>query len=428
MPRRRTPFALAASAALLVLSAPLGHFASASEVAEITRAAAESRTRAEGENKLAQRIATEAAGDEARFGLALLQFTDAVEAFGRHHYRHGLKAPAFAQVPFLRMPVPANPHPDALTYPAQRAALQRFLDALHATERTLAGIKDGAAMKIVIDLEKVRLDFSGSGTDDTGTNDTGTTLMEVVRDITRAGAAPVPNAGPAPPFEVAFDMGDALWLRGYCHLLSAGLEFLLAYDWSGTFATAGDLFYPRIEAGVAGANSPAAATQWSRDGSREIAAAIAMIHLMRWEPVEPQRLKAVRHHLKQVVALSRQSWAAILAETDDDREWIPSPTQKNGVLPEMGVTQERVKTWLAALDAFDDALDGRKLIPHWALAKGINVKRLLDEPGTFDLVLWTTGHGLRPYLEDGATISPQDWALWQRVFEGNFFGFALYFN
>ena len=68
--------------------------------------------------------------------------------------------------------------------------------------------------------------------------------MSVIRSVSpmtmrRTAAAPQ-------TFEVAFDIGDALWLGGYCHLLSAGLEFLLAYDWRATFAHAGGLFYPRI--------------------------------------------------------------------------------------------------------------------------------------------------------------------------------------
>jgi len=229
-------------------------------------------------------------------------------------------------------------------------------------------------------------------------------------------------------FEVAFDRADAIWLRGYCHLLSAGLEFVLAYDWHETFANAGGLFYPRIGAPERGSDRAGITSLPWIAGDGEIAAAVAMIHQIRWEPTEPARLAKVRDHLKRVVALSRDSWKAILSETDDDREWIPAPGQKNGVLPGMAVTQERLDTWLSALDEFDAALDGRKLVPHWGLEKGINLRRVLEEPRTFDLVLWATGHAAAPYLEDGPVISSDAWRLWQRVFQGDFLSFAAYFN
>ncbi len=390
--------------------------AAARESALLTRQIAESGSWRDGERMLADRLKADPADDEARFGLGMVRFIAAVEAFGQHHYRFGLTTPAAGSaLPFLRMPVPLNPNPDILTYDLQRAALRRFLEDLAAVEQTLANIKD-PDLQIVIDLEKTRLDFRS-----TGKPDANATLMAVVRSVSQPWTAPRAAVKPA-AFEVAFDLGDAIWLRGYCHLLSAGLEFLLAYDWHDTFASAGGLFYPRI--GAPGSTPP---LPWTT-GNGEIPAAVATIHQIRWEPTEPTRLAKVRDHLKHLVALSRDSWKAILSETDDDREWIPAPGQKNGVLPAMAVTKERLDTWLLALDEFDAVLDGRKLVPHWALDKGINLKRVLEEPRTFDLVLWVTGHAAAPYLEDGPVIRSETWRLWQDVFAGNFLGFAAYFN
>lgn len=403
-----------AAAVVVLLATRLD--AAAGQSADLTRQIAETGNWREGEATLAGRLKADPADDETRFGLAMVRFIAAVERFGQHHYRFGLKTPENALFPFLRMPVPPNPKPEVLTYEKQRAGLQTFLEDLATVDLTLAGIKD-PNLKIVIDLEKTRLDFRGLGKADPDA-----TLMSVIRSVSPL----TMRRGPAAPqpFEVAFDLGDALWLGGYCHLLSAGLEFLLGYDWRATFAVAGGLFYQRIEGlGGVGRDLP-----WARGGNGEIAAAVAMIHLIHWEPAEPARLSKARGHLKQVVALSRQSWQAILAETDDDREWIPSPKQKNGVLPGMTITQERVDTWLAALDEFDAVLDGRKLIPHWGLEKGINLKRVFEEPRTFDLVLWATGHAAAPYLEDGPMISSATWALWQRVFQGDFLSYVAYFN
>ena len=407
-----TRFRLALAVAL-VLAAPLEHAAWAGESAEITRQIAESGKWQDGEPVLAARLKSDPSDDEARFGLAMVRFIAAVEAFGRHQYRFGLKTPEHPLFPFLRMPVPLNPRPEVLTYEAQRAALRSFLDDLALAETTLADVKD-SALKIVIDLEKTRLDFRA-----TGKPDPAATLMTVVRSVSPMSVLRMP-ARPE-MFEVAFDLGDAIWLRGYCHLLSAGLEFLLAYDWRETFVQAGGLFYPRIAAEGA---SPLPRSQ----GIAEIADAVAMIHQIHWGLAEPARLGKVPAHLKQVIALSRESWNAILSETDDDREWIPSPRQKNGVLPGMPITQQRLDTWLAALDEFDAVLDGRKLLPHWALEKGVNLRRVFAEPRTFDLVLWATGHAAAPYLEDGPMMSAETWRLWQQVFGGDFLSFAAYLN
>jgi hypothetical protein len=387
----------------------------AGDSAMLTRQIAETGNWRDGERVLAERLKAAASDDEARFGLGMVRFIAAVEAFGQHHYRFGLRTPAGAMVPFLRMPVPLNPNPELLTYDLQRSALRAFLEALAGVDATLADIKD-KDLKIVIDLEETRLDFRGSGRADPSA-----TLMSVVRSVAPMSAP----RGASQSFEVAFDLGDAIWLRGYCHLLSAALEFLLAYDWHETFTLAGGLFYPRIDGAPP---LPWGASQRIMMDDAEIASAIAMIHTIRWEPAEPARLARARSHLKQVIALSRASWKAILNETDDDREWIPAPNQKNGVLPALQVTQERVDTWLEALDDFDAVLDGRLLVPHWVLAKGINLKRVFEEPRRFDLVLWVTGHAAAPYLEDGPVMPSARWVRWERVFQGDFLNFAAYFN
>jgi hypothetical protein len=94
----------------------------------------------------------------------------------------------------------------------------------------------------------------------------------------------------------------------------------------------------------------------------------------------------------------------------------------------MQLSQDQVNTWLAAIDDFEAVLDGRKLIPHWRFEKGINLRMVLEEPRTFDAVLWATGHAAIPYLQQGPILTAQTWGAWQRVFAGNFLIFALYLN
>ncbi len=75
---------------------------------------------------------------------------------------------------------------------------------------------------------------------------------------------------------------------------------------------------------------------------RDIADFIAMIHLINWPLAEPARIAAARERLLKVGELNRVTWKLARAETDDDREWLPNPRQKSGVLPMFAVTDERI--------------------------------------------------------------------------------------
>ena len=421
---------LASLLALLLVAAQV----QAGEGADLTRRHFEAGTLAQGEQALSARLAANPADEEARFGLGMISFGRALERFGQHHYRYGLEPLGQRGFPFLRMPVPPNPNAEVLTYEAQRAALQTLIDDLAAVESALAGMGE-SEVKLVLDMEKIRLDLTGAGA-----SSGAIPLLALLRSVsflqvpggeTAPGADPAaqPGAsGPTPAFEVAFDRADMLWLRGYCRLLSASLEFILAYDWRDTFARAAGLFYPKLRQEGTVDDTGLDDLIGMGGSAALIADTVAMVHEIRWRPVEPARLKRARDDLKEVTRLSRASWLSILAETDDDREWIPSPRQTQGVFPSMSITEQRVGIWLAALGDFDAVLDGAKLLPHWRLEKGINLRRVFEEPRPLDLVLWLTGHAAAPYMEDGPVISAESWRLWQQVFEGDFLLFAVYFN
>jgi hypothetical protein len=44
------------------------------------------------------------------------------------------------------------------------------------------------------------------------------------------------------------------------------------------------------------------------------------------------------------------------------------------------------------------------------------------------LVLWVQGSAALPYLEKGSMTDTATWQRLMRVFEGNFFGMAMWFN
>jgi hypothetical protein len=395
--------------------------AKAQDAAALTRQHFEAGTLGQGEQALAARLTTNAGDDEARFGLGMIRFGRALEKFAQHQFRYGLQPAGESVVPFLRVPVPPNPNAERLTYQAQRAAFQALIDDFAGVETTLAGIGAGD-VRLTLDLEKIRFDLTGnSALDQT------IPLMTMLRSVAALGPLGEPDTA-TEPFEVVFDRADMIWLQGYCRLLSGMLEFILAYDWSDTFAKTAGVFYPNLRADGIVDDTSLDGIIGGTGSSAFFADIIAMVHEVRWPVAEPDRMRRARDNFKQVIRLSRENWRAILAETDNDREWVPSPIQTGGVFPSMQVSKERVDAWHAALNEFDAVLDGRLLLPHWRWEKGINLRRVFDEPRPFDFVLWITGHAAVPYLETGPVMSPQSWALWERVFQGNFLMFAVYFN
>ena len=372
------------------------------------------------QSELTARLEAAPADDQARFALGATQFIIAVEHMAQSMYRHGLQPPRglMQQFPFFRFPVPPNPAPEKLDYGKMRAIFQAMVDDLGKTEATLAKIT-AADVKLPIAIGLARLDLNGDGKADEGE-----TLWRVLDSSLGGGNIP---AEAVDRFIITFDRADVAWLRGYTHLLRALLEFGLAHDWRMGFDASFHMLFPGAQLPNALLNTlPPRPDDWFDAPS--IADTIAFIHLMHWEVTEPERLKASLGHLESVVALSRESWGFILKETDDEAEWIPSPTQKNAVMPAATITQQTVDGWMVFLGEFEAILKGQKLIPHWRLAKGINFRRVFTEPAPFDPILWAQGSAALPYLEDGPMTDAETWGRIMMMFEGNFLGYAMWFN
>ena len=416
MPFRKTALAALALLPTLALTLP----ARAGDSADATRAALESALFDKTIATLDARLKAKPDDNEARFGEGLLLFAKAIQNYGIAQFTYGLQPPKGANFPLLRLPVPVNPLPREISYEAQRGMLQALLDDLAKVDVMLAQMGP-ADTKIVLDLNKVAFDFTGGGRAEQVTS-----MIEVMTGVNPRGT----NGKGGEKFEVAFDRADALWLRGYVHILSSTIEFFLAYDWHETFEAAGGLFYPKmaVQTIPKGLSLTSLGSRSFFGDEPAFADMLALLHTMHWPVAEPARMKAVLAHLKTSIALSRETWKAVEAESDDDREWLPSPKQKSGVLTGMPITAEFVATWKIALDDFEAALDGKKLVPHWRLTKGINMKKVFEEPRLFDAVLWATGHAAAPYTQDGPMISQENWNRWQRGFGGNFLPYAFYIN
>jgi hypothetical protein len=375
-----------------------------------------------GEKALRTLVADAPADADARFALGGVLVVRAVERFGQSMFRHGLKAPSDGMLPLFSLPLAYNPNPQPLTYDGFRAILARLVQDLDAAQAELSGVAEGP-VKLSVDIARIRLDLDGSGVADEREK-----LSSMVQSLAWAARRRALGAAGGESLPVSFDLADVYWLRGYAHMMAVSAEFLLAHDFRATFDATFHLFFPR--AGLPFSRLIKEPEPFVPGRPRldlgPIFDVVAFIHLVRWEVAEPQRLASIHTRLKSVVDLSRKTWAAVRAETDDDNEWLPGPRQK-GVL-DMPVTDSMIDTWLAMLDELEAVLDGRLLAPHPRFQRGINVRRFFTEPRRFDLVLWFTGHGVLPYLEDGRIADGRSWTEAQRVFRGQLMSYAFWFN
>ena len=374
---------------------------------------------ADGEKALLAELLQNPKDDQTRFGLGTLQVVRAVEHLGQSLHRYGLRSDRGQRlrIPFLRLPVPTNPKPEAITYAAARKILQELIDDLKKAEATLAEVRDDK-VKLPLRVGLIRLDLAGDGK----AGDRFSTILSRYLGI-REGAAKDAD------WLVAFDRGDVAWLRGYCHLLMALSEVAMAHDGQELFDCTAHIFFAKVQT----PHKFLASLPDDEGGPLDIrgfniADLIAFVHLIRMPVKEPDRMKAALTHLERMLALSKESWKYILAEEDDDHEWIPNPKQK-GVLG-IPIRREMIESWLETVNEAEALLAGERLVPFWrgTEKRGVNLRRVFTEPKTLDLVLWVQGTAATPYLEDGTLTKPEVWQRLLRVFGGEFIGFAFWFN
>ena len=374
------------------------------------------------------RLTAEPSDAKARFALGVVQVLSAVEKLGQQQYRFGAMSGSIRNLPVLRLRVPVNPKPEEVRYEQVRQIFADFQQRLVSAEAELAKIDLKQDFKLKLNLNTIRLDLIGNGK-----KEDRSTFIEVFNAVNQQGPAAAP-----PDLSVAFDAGDVVWLRGYCHFIAGFCDMILAYDHQRLFNHVGQLFYPRHVSSEPFAE-PLDKTP-IQDQAWQFVDLIAAIHLMNLPIKEPARMESARQHLLEMIRTSRESWALIQTETDDDHEWLPNPKQ-TGVL-RIPVTRELIDGWHAVLTEMEEILEGRKLIPFWrdyatlfggnreipAGTRGINLKRVFTEPQDFDLILLIQGTGALPYLERGPLSTPETWSNLGRVFRGQFFGFAAWFN
>jgi hypothetical protein len=408
-------------APLALLTLPLAAHA---DVPSAAHTALSAKSVAERTTALAELDAAKASDPRAAYASGAVQFFVALEKLGQGLHRYGFESPRSFMMPLMRLPVPANAKPEPLTYEGLRTILADFRDAMATSAATLATVPDTADIGIEVDLGQLGIDINADGAIAADES-----VAAIMAAMANAGSLP-PGAGPTPVFR--FDRADGYWLQGYANFLMAQADFWLAHDFRLAFDQSFHMLFPRAKLPMQdqlvpldNGSSNMFASEW------RVADFVSFIHLVNWPVAEPERRRASRAELLEMIRLSRVNWKAIRAETDNDREWLPGPQQAGAnQLTGLQVTETEVEAWHAVLATAEDLLEGRKLLPHFRFAdKGINMKRFFTEPQTFDLVLSITGPSVVPYLEKGSILSSEDWWAIQSRFGGpGFMTFALWFN
>ncbi len=372
---------------------------------------------AKAESLVAKALAANKDDDDLRFQLGTVQVLRAVERLMQALYANGVTE--FRDViPMLRTPMDPNPSPRTVSYEEVRKMIQTWIDDLMKADATLMPIR---SVKTLLPIHPglIRMDLNGDGM-----TDVDETMWSVFETYAGFGI----TAKNAADFLICFDYADVAWLRGYCHLLTGLAEIALAHDFHDLFERTGHLLFKKIKTPHTCLKS--SNSLWAMGGV-DVTDAIAMIHLMNFSVTEPDRLKSAHGHLKSMVKLSRETWERIVKESDDDHEWIPSPTNgQHSVIAGFTITGEQRNSWIFFLDNLDDLLDGKALLPHWRYPDdmGVNLRRVFLEPRPFDLVLWIQGTAATPYVEKGRVLDSAVWRQLDRAFQGGFLSFALWFN
>ncbi len=350
---------------------------------------------------------------EEAFALAGLRFLSGVERALQLRWETGIRAD-WSELPILRLPIPENPAARPFAGADVAALLAGVTEDMAAAQAALGRVEGDFGLEIA--LNDLWFDINRSGTRDEGEG------VVQVAGLTLTGAQVMgPQAALAPV--VRFDRADADWLRAYTHFLAAFATLGLAFDPA-----------PQVDrvvaasarmAELAGDAPPANALDMMF--GRQVDRAAMILMALDTAP-DPALTRAAHGHLLSMIEANRAFWAAVGAETDNDREWVPNDRQTSAL--GLAMPPETGARWQAVLADAEAMLKGEKLIPHWRLGTeaGLNLRRMFEAPARVDPVAWVQGEGLLPYAERGERVSSQSWRDFERLLQGDAMLFALFLN
>ena len=368
-----------------------------------------------------------ASGDtEAAFGVGAIKLTRAIEHFTQTLYKHGFNLPDGRSAGIVGPAIPQNPNPEPFDYNGVRDMLTTLVTELDDARVSFDAAAKSGDYVIEINPLKVRIDANGDGKADPSESLAGIFAMAnniSVDDV----LAPSDKLDVPHVDHIGFDRADAYWLAGYTQVIAAQADFLLAHDFSSFVNASFHRFFPKAGFPMQ-AYETGGTVMFGGDTDTGIADLLAAIHTISWPVTDSAKLSGVRDRLKAVVAYSRQDWDAILAETDDNHELVPSPKQTNILVQDVRMTDEMVAAWRATLDEADRILDGTLLVPHWRFKKGFDLKAYFTSAKRTDLVMLLTGFDALPYLKAGPVASGEDFRAVQAAFGNEWLGYAFWFN
>lgn len=162
-------------------------------------------------------------------------------------------------------------------------------------------------------------------------------LFDLERD--RAGK-PLPEGDPRRRPTYRFDHGDLAWAKAMVSYQQALVNIALAYDWK---------FIDEL--------------MKDDDTARK----------MTIKLIEPARVAKAREQLLGGLVASAEARAEFLAETDDEREWVPNPKQKSYASP-LPVDAKLYKTWESILGDIQALVAGKTGLSFEAIGKLVGVK------------------------------------------------------
>ena len=357
-----------------------------------------------GEQELERALEKSPKDDQIRFGLGFLQVVRAFERLGQASYEYGIKH----NVPLMmvpQLPIAQNPDPAPITYRMWRRICDDFLHDLNEAENTLSEIKDDN-VKMTLKVADIKFDLDGDGQPESRFFDLIKRLINRRLEFLEID----------PTFTVTFDRGDVAWLRAYCHFIAGGLDFILAIDLEATFDYSASDYFTRPKK-VLTAEQKA---KLHADGK-----------LSDMIVSEPVRWHRFREHLLESCRLNHETWKYILAETDDDHEWLPNPKQSS--VFGMRVRQPMIDQWLKLIDELSDLFEGKKMLPtdmFWKKdGRNFNVKTFLESPpeGVDFFKVINTGPAEK-YFDKGPTVDQQVFIAALQAFDASPIPYIFWFN
>ncbi|HKE14127.1 MAG TPA: hypothetical protein VKB80_04670 [Kofleriaceae bacterium] len=237
---------------------------------------------------------------------------------------------------------------------AFRAALMRAEAALADVDRDLARAAADPDFSLELCIACWKQDWNGNGRVDEGDQ----LLFQVEMD---ADGHDIPEGDPRRSPTFRFDTGDAHWARAMVAFQRAGMNLVAAFRWQEVDKAAASLFSSQPQ-------------------------------IVRFPLDDAARVRRARDLILAGLDHADRSRQAYLAESDDEREWLPSPRQVNHPLP-LTVDARLYDTWDAVID------DVRRLVRG---QEGLDLAEIVR--------LGAPGLRIRPgYLDIGRMLSaPRD--------------------